>query len=46
MKNSENRLSFIKDVEITDEKADTIYSVLSNEIQKPGGVKKFKWIWK
>ena len=37
MKNSVD-LSFIKDIEITDEKADTIYSVLSNEIQKRGGV--------
>ena len=27
-------MSFIKDVEITDEKADAMYSALSNEIEK------------
>ena len=32
MKKSENRIPFIKDIEITDEKSDTIYSALSNEI--------------
>ena len=38
MKGGENRMSLIKNVEITDEKADTIYSALSNEIKKCGGV--------
>ena len=36
MKDDKNRKSFIKDVEITDGKAYTIYSVLSNEIEKCG----------
>ena len=43
MKNSENRISFIKGIEITDEKADTIYSVLNNEIKKRGGVVSLSW---
>ena len=34
MEDGENRISFIKDVEITGEKADTIYSALRNEIEK------------
>ena len=38
MKNSENTISFIKDIEITDEKSDTIYSSLNNEIENDGGV--------
>ena len=33
MKNSEHRIAFSKDIEITDEKADTIYSDESNEIE-------------
>ena len=36
IKDGENRISFIKHVEITDRKADTMYSALSNEIQKCG----------
>ena len=36
--NGENRMSFIKDVEIRDGKADTIHSALSNEIEKCSGV--------
>ena len=32
MKDGENRITFIKDVEITDGKANTINSALSNEI--------------
>ena len=35
MEDGERRISFIKDVEKT---ADTIYSTLSNEIEKCGGV--------
>ena len=38
MKDSENRISFIKDIEITHEKAGIIYSALSNEIEKCGRV--------
>ena len=38
MKDGENRISFIKDVEITYGKAGTIYSALSIEIVKCGGV--------
>ena len=38
IKNCENRISFIKDVEITDGKADAIYSALSNKIEKCCGV--------
>ena len=34
MEDGKNRISFIKDVEIIDQKADTIYSALSNEIEK------------
>ena len=37
-KDGENRISLIKDVEITDGKADTMYSELSNEIEKCSGV--------
>ena len=37
-----NRISFIKDVEITDGKADTIYSALSNKIEKCGRVKSLR----
>ena len=32
-------MSFIKDDEIRDEKTDAIYSALSNEIEKCGGIK-------
>ena len=32
MEDGKKRISFIKDAEITDEKADTIYLALSNEI--------------
>ena len=38
MEDGENRISFIKDVEITGKKVNTIYSTLSNEIEKYGGV--------
>ena len=38
MRDGENRISFIKDVEVADGKADIIYSVLSNEIEKYGRV--------
>ena len=38
MEAGENRLSFIKHVEITNGKVDTIYSTSSNEIEKCGGV--------
>ena len=38
MKDCVNRMSLIKDVEITDGKAGTIYSALSNEIEKCGRV--------
>ena len=34
MEDGENRISFIKDVEIKSGYADTIYSALSNEIEK------------
>ena len=39
MEDGKNRISFIKDVEITDGKADTLYSFFSNEILKCGGVR-------
>ena len=38
MEDGENRISFIKDIYITDRKDDTIYSALSNGIEKCGGV--------
>ena len=38
MKNSKNRISFIKDFEIKDGKIDTIYSVLHNKTEKCGRV--------
>ena len=38
MKDGENRISFIKDVEITDRKADAIHSALNNEIEKCDGI--------
>ena len=38
MKDGENTISFIKDVEVTDGKSDTIYSALSNEIETSGRV--------
>ena len=38
MKDGENRKSFFKNVEITDEKANTVYSAPSNEIEKYGGI--------
>ena len=34
MEDGENRISFIKDIYITDRKDDTIYSALSNGIEK------------
>ena len=43
MKNNKNRLSFIKDVEITEGKSDTIYSVLNNKIEKYDGVESLNW---
>ena len=46
MKNDENRISFIKDVKITDGKADTIYSAQSNEIEKCCAVERELQIWK
>ena len=33
-----NTESFVKNIEITDGKTDTIYSALSNEIERCGGV--------
>ena len=39
MKDCENRISFIKDVEITDGKAYTICLVLSSKIEKCSRVK-------
>ena len=38
MEGSKNRISFIKDVEITDGKFDTIYLALSNKITKCGAI--------
>ena len=38
MEKSKNRMSFTKDVEIIDGKADTMHSTLSNETEKCGGV--------
>ena len=38
MKDIENKISFTKDVEITDGKADTMHSALSNENEKCGGI--------
>ena len=38
MDDAENRISFIKDVAITDRKTDIIHAALSNEIEKGGGV--------
>ena len=38
IKDGENRISFIKDVEITDGKGDIAYSALSNEIERYGGI--------
>ena len=38
MEGSENKISFIKDVAITSWKTDAIYSELSNEIEKCGGI--------
>ena len=38
IRDCENTVSFIKDVEITGGKADTIYSTLHNEIEKCGVV--------
>ena len=40
MEDRENRISFIKDVEITNGKDD---SALSNEFEKCGGSWKFEW---
>ena len=34
MEDDENRISFIKDLEIRSRKTDIIYSALSNEIEK------------
>ena len=36
MEDCENRISFIKDVEVTDVEANTIYSAFSSEIEKCG----------
>ena len=41
MEDGENRISFIKGIEITDGKADALYSALSNEIEKCGVVESF-----
>ena len=38
MEDGENRISFIKDVEITVGRDDQMYSALSNEIEKYGGI--------
>ena len=38
MEDGESRISFIKDVEIMDGKADTIYSAISNETNECRGV--------
>ena len=46
IKDGENRISFIKDIEITDGKVYMIYSTLSNEMEKFHGIWKFKWVWK
>ena len=43
MKTSKNRISFIKDAEITDGKTDTIYSVPCNKIEKCGEVESLSW---
>ena len=37
-KGGENRICFIKDVEITDGEADTIYSALNNKTEKDSGI--------
>ena len=39
MEGDKDRISFIKDVEIKDGKADTTYSALSNKTAKCGGAK-------
>ena len=39
MEDDENRIYFIKDVEIADGKTDITHAALSNEIEKCGGVK-------
>ena len=38
VKNNENRISFIKDIEITDEKAYTIHLALNNKIEKHAAI--------
>ena len=38
MEGGENKISFIKDVEIADGKSGTIYSALNAEVEKFGGV--------
>ena len=43
LKNSKNRIPFIKNVEITGGKTYTIYSVLSNKIEECGGVESLSW---
>ena len=43
MEGGKKRISFIKDVEMADGKADTAYSVLSNKLVKCGGVKFEVW---
>ena len=43
MEDGKNRIFFIKDIEITDGKADTIYSALRNEIEKRGGIVSLSW---
>ena len=46
MKDNENRISFIKDVEITDGKSDAMYSALYNEIEKCDGIESLSRFWK
>ena len=43
MKDDENRILFIKDVEITDGNADTKHLVLSTAIEKCGGIECLTW---
>ena len=43
MEGGESRISFIQDVEITNEKADTIYSALTNKVAKCGGIESLSW---
>ena len=45
IKDDENRITFNKHVEITDGKTFTIYSALSNEIEKCSGVESLGGFW-